>query len=609
MAGNAVSAFGALLRRYRLAANLTQEQLAARAGVSERGLRYLEQGTKRGHPDTLRRLAAALGLNLSEQEHLLAAARPMPVRRSTSPRSLQPASGATQHDLVPTFGTLLRRYRLATNLTQEALAARAGLSVRGIQDLERGAKQQPHQTTVDLLAGALRLGAAERALLEQARPLRVAPQLPRPPQAESIAPLVGRLHELMLLAGHLRGRGPPLLVLAGEPGIGKSRLLQALAQQAGRQGWSVLAGGCQRRAGQESYTPLLPAIEHDLEMQDAVQLRSSLTGCAWLVRLLPELAAGPIEPLPAWTLPPEQERRLMFRAVGRYFANRAGTTGTLLLLDDLQWAGVGALELLAVLIRSGGSGLRVVGAYRDTEVQAGDPLAVTLADLAQAGLAGQHSLGVLDPTESAVLLDRLGPARLHQTARTRILQRAGGVPFYLISCAQAVPPGEGADGVEDVPWSIAQSIRQRLAVLPPGTQAALDVAAVAGRQVNPDLVSRVAGREEQELLADLDRAVRGRILLDDSPAGYRFAHDLIREVVEADLSTVRRTRLHRGIAAALEATAGERPVEQLAYHYGRAGDRENAAVYLEQAGDRAWARHANAEAEGAYQELVLCLDG
>ena len=85
------------------------------------------------------------------------------------------------------------------------------------------------------------------------------------------------------------------------------------------------------------------------------QLREELRGCAWLVRLLPELAGGPIEPLPAWTVPPEHEQRLMFAAVDRFLANVAGPVGTLLLLDDLLWAGADALDLLAALARAAAS--------------------------------------------------------------------------------------------------------------------------------------------------------------------------------------------------------------------------------------------------------------
>lgn len=111
-------------------------------------------------------------------------------------------------------------------------------------------------------------------------------------------------------------------------------------------------GGCQRRGGQESYAPLLQALDGHIRAQTPARLRVSLRGCAWLVRLVPELAGGPIESLPAWTVSPEQERRLLVKAVARYLANVAGPSGTLLVLDDLQWAGPDALGLLATLIRS-----------------------------------------------------------------------------------------------------------------------------------------------------------------------------------------------------------------------------------------------------------------
>jgi hypothetical protein len=172
--------------------------------------------------------------------------------------------------------------------------------------------------------------------------------------------------------------------------------LQEVVRHAVAHGWSVLAGGCLRQGGQQPYAPLLDALEHYIQGQTPLQLRGDLQGCAWLVRLLPELADGPIEPLPVLALPPEQERRLMFRAVQRFLANVARGAGTLLLLDDLQWAGGDALALLVSLVRFGGPiPLRVVGAYRDTAMDPHHPLGVLLADLAQAGLVGQHTLGPL----------------------------------------------------------------------------------------------------------------------------------------------------------------------------------------------------------------------
>src|SRR5919201_1191786 len=128
----------------------------------------------------------------------------------------------------PAFATLLRRYRQAAGLSQEELAERAGLSARTVGDLERGGSHAPRKDTVELLARALALGVPERAALaEAARRLDAAPA-PRPtPAGTSSPPLIGRRRELASLEHHLRGQGPSVLLLAGQPGIGKTCLLQA----------------------------------------------------------------------------------------------------------------------------------------------------------------------------------------------------------------------------------------------------------------------------------------------------------------------------------------------------------------------------------------------
>jgi transcriptional regulator with XRE-family HTH domain len=194
------------------------------------------------------------------------------------------------------FGTLLRRLRLATGLTQEELAARAGLSAGAIGALERGLRRTPQRETLALLADALGLAAPERAQFEAAaRAGRAAPSAPPPLAPVPGAPgplLVGRARELARLDRHLAGDGPPLLLLAGEPGIGKTRLLREAAARARDAGWTVLAGGCTRRSGQEPYAPLLGALARFIAGRPAALLRADLEGCAWLVRLLPELASG-----------------------------------------------------------------------------------------------------------------------------------------------------------------------------------------------------------------------------------------------------------------------------------------------------------------------------
>ncbi|HET7036178.1 MAG TPA: AAA family ATPase, partial [Thermomicrobiaceae bacterium] len=514
-----------------------------------------------------------------------------------------------------TFGALLKRYRRAAGLTQEALAEQAYLSVRGIQDLERGRSKTPRADTVALLAAALGLSSEEHsALATAARPALKGPPPPEgarvaaPLTGEALVPLVGRQGELTLLAQFLagvdeRGRAtPPLLLLAGEPGIGKTRLLEATAQQAVARGWQVLTGGC-HRGGQEPYSPLLDALAQHLQRLPPAALSAALAGCAWLGRLLPELGDA-LEPLAVDAVALEQERRRLFAAVRRLLTNVAGPAGTLLVLDDLQWAGPDALDLLAALVRSS-TPLRIAGAYRDTELHAADPLGHLLADLAQARLARQLTLGPLAPEEAATLLDHLlvDMAAGERGEAAGVLQRAGGVPFFLVSYAQALQQGSSAA----VPWDLAQGVRQRVALLPAAGQEVVGAAAVLDRHAWLDLLVAVTGQPVEAVLAGVEAACRARLLLEDGDAVYTFAHDLIREVVVADVGAARRIVLHRKAAEALERTRGASP-EILAYHHARGGATDKAVSYLEQAADQAWTQHAHATAEARYREVLARLE-
>ncbi len=168
-----------------------------------------------------------------------------------------------------TFAALLRRYRRALRLTQEGLAERAGLSVNAVSALERGVNVAPRKDTVEMLADALHLSDADRTAFEAAArgrtaqgtafsTLRMAPGEGETPA--SSLPLVGRAKEVALLRRRLAAGdrvAPALLVLAGEPGIGKSRLLVEAATMARAGGWTILVGRCHRRGGQEPYEPLL----------------------------------------------------------------------------------------------------------------------------------------------------------------------------------------------------------------------------------------------------------------------------------------------------------------------------------------------------------------
>lgn len=515
------------------------------------------------------------------------------------------------------FGAELQRLRKEAGLTQAQLAERAQISQRGLQDLERGTHQAPRWDTINLLAAALGLAGQDRvAFLATTQAQSLAPPALLSPLApvvpEALVPLVGREAELALLHRFLAGEGERtdaarVLFLAGEPGIGKTRLLQAAAQEAVARGWCVLFGGCQRRGGEDPYAPLPEALAHHIDLRPPESLGATLAGCTWLVRLArlaPELAEV-LGPLPSTAVAPEQERRLIHAAVARVLANVAGTAGTLLILDDLQWAGPDALDVINTLARIPGTA-RIVGAYRDTEVGPADPLGLLLADLAQARLATRQQLGPLAEADAAVLLeDLLVDTPDGAGVMDEVLRHAGGTPFFLVSYAQALRQG----GMQDVPWDVAQGVRQRAAMLPEIARLVLGVAAVVGRRVSRHALTAAMEHSEDAVLAGLEAACRARLLVEDGDDAYIFAHDLIREVLEADLGAARRAMLHRQVAEALEGDPAGAAPELLAYHYVRAGIPDKAVGYLEMAGDRAASQYANGVAEEYYRQALKHLEG
>ncbi len=389
------------------------------------------------------------------------------------------------------FGVLVRRHRLNVELTQEALAERASLSVRAVAHGAPRARCRARHDTVALLAEALGLDEAERGTFAAAaRPASPITAM----RSASMPPLIGRAPELALLRGHVRpisADAPPLLFLAGEPGIGKTRLLAEAARLGALEGRCVLSGGCRQRGGQEPYAPLQEAVARHLASLPLDQTRREVRGCAWLVRLLPELAGGPLAPLPSGTISAEEERRLTFDATTRCLANAAGAAGTLLLLDDLQWAGKDALDLLRVLAhRAADNGLRVVAAYRDTQLEPGAALSTMLADLAAAGLATHHPLAPLAVPDATALLAVVLGESAKAADGAAMAARLGGVPFFLVSWAQGRRQGRRDAGgdAQALPWTVAQSVRERVAVLPAEAREALAVAAVAGRAIKAHLL-------------------------------------------------------------------------------------------------------------------------
>jgi predicted ATPase/DNA-binding XRE family transcriptional regulator len=466
---------------------------------------------------------------------------------------------AMESTRATTFAAILRRLRWAAELSQEDLALRAGVAPPTVSSLERGINRRPHQHTIQALATALGLDGQERRTFEAAarRTGRGEVATVGFVPGETDTPLVGRAYELLLVKRLLAGEGPPVLLFAGEPGIGKSRLVADAAYGAARQGWTLFSGGCAWQSAQEAYAPLARALAEYVRRCARSKLLADMSGCDWLMRVLPELAIPRITPAPAGDLPPSQEQRLVTLAVRRFLANVAGPSGTVLLLDDLQWAGQDTFDLLASLLRlPAAAPLRMIGAYRPTEVSPEDPLAVLLADLARDRLVAQAQVSRLTPQEAAALLDALLGDRdasevplsaVESAARDRLLRRADGVPFFLVSYAQEVRAGTLASrDREEIPWDVRQVILQRVAALSVGARDVLHLAAVTGRVVAGTSLALLLEQPEHVLLAALEAACHAGLLMEQA-GEYCFSHDLIREVVAADLGTARRQLLLRRV--------------------------------------------------------------
>jgi DNA-binding SARP family transcriptional activator len=455
-------------------------------------------------------------------------------------------------------------------------------------------------------------------------------ELPAELAARSAAPLVGRRHELSELArlwaiarGEWEGDVPGRMVLlAGDPGIGKTRLAAELARAAHDQGACVLAG----RAFEETlipYQPFVEALRHYLLNAPISDLQATTREYgSELARLIPELRRRAPE-LSATPEPePEPERYRLFEAVVGLLGAISASMPVLLVLDDLQWADRPTLLLLRHLARAPDPArLLILGAYRSTET-ALEGFADALADLRREQLISQIDVGGLSEPDTAELVQMwTGEAPARSFARA-LHDETEGNPLFVSEIVRhlteaGVRVGEaGAVELQRVrlPEGVKQVIARRLTRLSAQAIEWLRVAAVIGRDFSASLLERVVSLDEEEFLDALDEALAAGLVVETVPnvGRYAFSHALIREVLYEGMSAPRRARIHRRVGEELEATAGgERHLPALAHHFTRAAtaqDGDKAITYARRAAEQATAVLAHEEAAEHYARALEVLE-
>jgi DNA-binding CsgD family transcriptional regulator/tetratricopeptide (TPR) repeat protein len=429
---------------------------------------------------------------------------------------------------------------------------------------------------------------------------------------------VGREAELVILraglADALAGRGRIALV-AGEPGIGKTRLAEELAAAAERQGAQAIWGRCYEGQGAPAFWPWVQILRAAVRGRDPETLRAELgPGAAHLAALVPGLPASP-PALPSHFESAEDRFRL-FDSVTTFLAAAADRQPLLLLLDDLHWADVPTLLLLEFFARElRGARLLVLGSFRDVEVHADDPLARTLGRLARLADVARLTLSGLAVAEVGRLIVGLTGAPARPDVVAAVHRETEGNPFFVAELVRLLARERQLDAVPARPLPLPPNVRDviglRLARLSDACRRALTLAAVIGLEFDASTLAEVGSEAGDRLLVALGEADAAQ-LVTPAPAAlgrYRFGHALVRETLYEGLPRVQRMALHRRVGAALERRWSDDPdrLAELAYHFlqaAPAGPVEKAVSYAGRAAERATRQHAHESAAALY-ELAL----
>ncbi len=422
--------------------------------------------------------------------------------------------------------------------------------------------------------------------------LETAPRTPSPELARRTrAGLVGRNAEwqqLMLAWARAAAGRARFLLIGGESGIGKTRLVEEVLQWAAQQGYATAYARAYAAEGRLAYDP----IAEWLRSED-IRRRVEALDDIWLeeiVRLAPELRVHRRNLRIPQPLTESWQRRHFFEALARGVLS--GPAPLLLALDDLQWCDRETLEWLHYVLRyDAQSRLLVVGAARMDEIDDDHPLHVLLHELRQTQQLTDLALHPLDVHETVQLAQQVRGQAFDADQAARLFRVTEGNPLLILETIRAETPDrqmpdfagrEAAAGLPPLPAKTQAVIEMRLAHLSPAARGLAALAATIGRSFTFAILRQAGGEDDDRLVAALDELWRRRIVREHGSDGYDFSHDKIREVAYAGISPMRRQRLHLQVAEALEHLhAGElhKVSARIAAHYRQAGEVAKAATF------------------------------
>lgn len=439
-----------------------------------------------------------------------------------------------------------------------------------------------------------------------ARPLPAALDRLREPAFVGRDVELSQLHNAWSIA---RSGQREVVLLAGEPGIGKTTLAARVADEAAEDNGVVLFGRCDEESV-VAFQPWVESLDHLVETTDADDLRALLGPQAPdLALLLPSLGRRLPEVADVAGSGLETERYRMFEAVATLLRAVAAVAPVLLVFDDLHWADRPTLQLLQHVIRRGGDdSMLIVGTYRDTDLARTHPMAEALSDLRRTGLVTRVPVRGLSAGDVEDFVAGGNEATTVDAEFAEALwQETEGSPLFLREILRHLHETGAVDHVNGrwvptrridqlgIPEGVKDAIGRRLTRLSDSANTALRVGSVIGRELRLDVLEAVTGLSTDELLDALDEAAAAGVVDErsDVVGRWTFTHALVRQALYDELSLTRRVRLHQRVGEALEAIHGEDAgphLAELAYHFSQSavgGTADQAIDYARRAGEHA----------------------